>query len=54
VPSRIRRLRRPQLALIALLLAVGIGYGVDALHSHNSTADVTVSATPVALSSLPV
>jgi ribonuclease T1 len=52
----IRRWRRPQLALIALILAVGIGYGVDALHTHSSTpasrSGATTSAT-VELSALP-
>ena len=31
-----RRVRRPLLALIALVVAVAIGYGVDALRSGNS------------------
>ena len=57
-----RRWRRPQVALIALVLAVGIGYGVDAIRGHSSkpaptataTATATASApTPVALSALP-
>jgi ribonuclease T1 len=59
----LRGLRRPQLALIALVLAAGIGYGVDALHSStgaghpaqpSSTSATSVApASAVALSSLP-
>jgi ribonuclease T1 len=53
-----RRIRRPQLALIALVLAVGIGYGVDALHSGTSSPaahpSAAVSVAPVSLSALPV
>ncbi len=49
-----RRIRRPQVALIALLLAVGIGYGIDALHRHDTKPHAVVSAQLVALSALPV
>jgi ribonuclease T1 len=57
----IRHVRRPQLALIALVLAAGVGYGVDALHnsagdSHpiqSSTSASSTAAAAVALSSLP-
>ena len=57
-----RRIRRPQLALIGLLLALVIGYAVEALSSHGSgparpatTISVTNSASSqgVPLSSLP-
>jgi ribonuclease T1 len=43
----LRRWRRPQLALLALVLAVGIGYGIEALRHSGSTAtrsNVTTSA----------
>ena len=51
------RIRRPQLALIALVLAVGIGYGVNAL-DHSSTAHPSSTSTgsvspTVGLSTLP-
>jgi ribonuclease T1 len=56
------RWRRPRIALVALLVAVGLGYTVDALHSDRSSHSSTVAhagtnpaALPVvALSSLPV
>jgi ribonuclease T1 len=53
-----RRWRRPQIALVALLIAVGVGYTVDALHSHPGSSATHSSATPgslplVALSALP-
>lgn len=59
-----RRVRRPQLALLALLLAIGIGYGVRAAtrdpgvpartSALSSTAVVRVSLSTVSLSALPV
>jgi ribonuclease T1 len=53
--ARLRRWRRPQLALLALVLVVGVGYGVDALRSsaapHPSAAAPALAT--VALSSLP-
>jgi ribonuclease T1 len=56
----LRRQRRPQLALLALVVAVGIGYGVDALNQSGDPGPaVSASATSatsnptVALSSLP-
>jgi ribonuclease T1 len=53
-----RRWRRPQIALVALLIAVGAGYTVDALHSHSGSTATQNSARPsslavVALSALP-
>ncbi len=42
------RVRRPLLALIALVVALAIGYGIDAARSEHPTATATV-----ALSSLP-
>jgi ribonuclease T1 len=59
----VRRWRRPQLALLALLVAVGIGYGVNALRgnsaasaggaaTHSSSSSAVATATS-ALSSLP-
>jgi len=51
------RLRRPQLALIVLVVALAIGYGVNALRGHDATpAPTSVSSTSngrVALSTLP-
>lgn len=56
------RVRRPLVALIALILAVLIGYGVNALRSHedqkpapsvSSQTDQRPSSVGVALSSLP-
>ena len=44
------RVRRPLLALIVLVVALGIGYGIDAAHTHHHTA--TIHAVP--LSTLPV
>ena len=60
----LRGLRRPQIALLALVVAVGIGYGVDALHdssragqstgpSASATARPTQLTQSVALSALP-
>lgn len=45
------RVRRPLLALVALLAVLGVGYGIDATHHSASTSVVTTSQ--VALSSLP-
>jgi ribonuclease T1 len=47
-----RRLRRPQLALIALVLAVGIGYGISALHSSDSSSSSSASASSTATASV--
>lgn len=44
-----RRIRRPLLALIALVVALGVGYGIRALNSSSSHASIHT----VALSSLP-
>ena len=44
-----RRVRRPLLALIALVVALGIGYGIRALSSSSSHGSIHT----VALSSLP-
>jgi len=54
-----RRVRRPQLALLALLLAIGIGYGVRAATSEPGTVPPTSSLSSaavvsVSLSTLPV
>lgn len=51
---RLRRLRRPQIALIALIAAVGIGYAINAArgHEHAATSGSTPSVT-VAMSALP-
>ena len=57
-----RRIRRPQLALIGLLLALAIGYAVEAIGSHGSgparprpaaSATASASSQGVPLSSLP-
>lgn len=52
---RVRRTRRPLVALIALLVALAVGYGVRATSSDDpaSTPSATGSASGVALSSLP-
>jgi ribonuclease T1 len=59
----LRRWRRPQLALLALVVAVGVGYGIEALHQGGSattrpSATANASTAPpsgsVGLSSLPV
>jgi ribonuclease T1 len=54
----LRRWRRPQLALVALLVAVGIGYAVDASQGHHPASGPSASAPArvipdVSLSSLP-
>jgi ribonuclease T1 len=53
-----KRWRRPQVALLALLAAVGIGYAVDALHSSSSpsspSSSPSSSRSPAASSSAPV
>jgi ribonuclease T1 len=51
-----RRVRRPLLALVALVAISGIGYGVRAADSHRSTPNsvTTRASSPVPLSSLPV
>lgn len=59
VRRALRRIRRPQLALIALVVAVGIGYGVNALDRSTSNSSATSSSsagpvrTTVGLSTLP-
>lgn len=56
----VRRARRPLVALVALLAALAVGYGVRALDSNDSrtTSSPTASASrtsgAIALSSLPV
>ncbi len=53
MPSRLRllrRLRRPQIALIALIAALGIGYAVNAAHDGHHTG---LRSGTVALSTLP-
>jgi ribonuclease T1 len=52
------RVRRPLLALVALLVVLGVGYGVNATRHSDpkatvSSAEPTVSSEDVALSSLP-
>ena len=55
-----KRVRRPLLALLALLLVLGIGYAVNATHHSSNAKSASASATAsassgeVALSSLPV
>ncbi len=50
-----RRVRRPLLALIALLVVLGVGYAVDQTHStSHPSAQATGTSQEVALSSLPV
>ena len=50
-----RRLRRPQLALVALLVALAIGYAADALRDHGTAHPrASPSSAAVALSALPV
>jgi ribonuclease T1 len=50
-----RRVRRPLLALVALVAILGVGYGVRAADSHRSTPKSvsTRASSPVPLSSLP-
>lgn len=45
-----RRWRRPQLALLALVLAVAIGYGVNALRHDGSTSGSAATSTSAAAS----
>lgn len=47
---RVRRARRPLVALVALLLALAVGYAVQARHDHGSSPK---PARTVALSALP-
>jgi guanyl-specific ribonuclease Sa len=47
---RLRRLRRPQIALIALVAALGIGYAINAARADHHTG---LRSGTVALSSLP-
>lgn len=57
----VRRARRPLLALLALVIALAIGYGVNALDGHSSHgnntggsgAGTSTSSAPVPLSTLP-
>jgi guanyl-specific ribonuclease Sa len=59
--GRLRRVRRPLVALVGLVAALGIGYGVQAVHSDKGAPAHTPSATAtptahlrtVALSALP-
>jgi hypothetical protein len=37
LPRRLRRVRRPLLALVVLIVALAVGYGVRAAHSHGQT-----------------
>jgi len=54
----LRHWRRPQLALLALVVAVGVGSGIDALKTSGTSGSTATSshssASVVALSSLPV
>jgi guanyl-specific ribonuclease Sa len=52
---RIRRVRRPLLALVALVIALGIGYGIRAADSGHTARPPAASSTvrQVALSQLP-
>jgi ribonuclease T1 len=46
-----RRWRRPQLALLALVLAIGIGYGANALRHDGSTSGASTTSTSATRSS---
>jgi ribonuclease T1 len=49
-----RRVRRPLLALIALLVVLGVGYGIDQTRStSHPAAQATGTSQAIALSSLP-
>jgi ribonuclease T1 len=50
VPRRSRRLRRPQLALVALIAALALGYAINAVRGEQHT---RLRPGTVALSSLP-
>jgi ribonuclease T1 len=51
----LRRTRRPLVALVVLIAALAVGYGIRAAHSgtHGAGSPARTTAAPVALSALP-
>ena len=50
---RVRRARRPLVALLALVVALAIGYGIKAASGHDGSASSSPTISTVPLSSLP-
>jgi hypothetical protein len=49
----VRRARRPLVALVALLVAIAIGYGIRALNTDNSSPAPSKSVTTTGATSTP-